>query len=80
MTKLRGALPTFDLDQLAWAAKGFAADAYGRDHEALEKLMDEVEAAAPADLNAALRVCGGKGPFECFALACLARHAAPTTR
>ncbi|MBK6693993.1 MAG: hypothetical protein IPG50_17555 [Myxococcales bacterium] len=74
-SKLRAALATFERSELAWVADGFAAERYVSDPSALENLVSEVEKAQAGDLDAVLRVGGGKGPFECFALACLARHA-----
>jgi hypothetical protein len=75
LARLRTSLPTIDRARLAWVADGFGADKYARDASALAALLDDVEQEAPADLDAALRACAAKGPFECFAFACLARHA-----
>jgi hypothetical protein len=68
MSKLRAAIPTFDEAQLTWAAEGFAWSS------TLSALVDKVEAANATHLDEALIAVASNGPFDCFALACLARH------
>lgn len=75
ISRLRAALSTFDFDQLAWVADGFAAEKYVESPAALLELLSTLEKSKSSDLDSAFKVCAGQGPFECFALACLARHA-----
>jgi len=72
---LRNALRTFDKEQLRWAADGFAAECFADDPSALSELVALGEKTKVSDLDARLKWCAGRGPFDCFAMACLARHA-----
>src|SRR5438046_1698107 len=55
ISTLRAALSTFDFDQLAWAAEGFAAQRYVEGPAALTELLTHAEQSNPADHEAVLR-------------------------